>query len=87
MGRPTLETGGGTPQNQGLSEFKPLAKESRVGWGVKKVERRVLPGAKPQDGDTPFWQEFPDQEVYASGMSNCVGLTSTPKDMQIDEEL
>jgi hypothetical protein len=46
MGRPTPETGGGTPQNHGLSEFKPLAKERQVSWGVKKPE---APKQQPAD--------------------------------------
>jgi hypothetical protein len=52
MGRPTPETGGGTPQNQGLSEFKPLAKEREVGWGVKKQEE-----PKQQLSD-PQWESY-----------------------------
>jgi hypothetical protein len=47
MGRPTQETGGGTPQNHGLSEFKPLAKERGIGWGVKKE----APKQQPADAD------------------------------------
>jgi hypothetical protein len=52
MGRPTPETGGGTPQNQGLSEFRPSAKEREVGWGVKKQEE-----AKQQPADSR-WESY-----------------------------
>jgi DNA-binding XRE family transcriptional regulator len=38
MGRPTPETGGGTPQNQGLSEFKVLPEQKGVGPHVQKPE-------------------------------------------------
>jgi hypothetical protein len=80
MGRPTPETGGGTPPNQGLTEFKPLSQERRVGWGIKKPEGQSLREAKPPDGDILY------RRVYASGMSNCVGLILTPEDMRKDEE-
>ena len=55
MGRPTPETGGGTPQNQGLSEFKPLPKEGRVGWGVKKPEE---PKQQPADPNREAFERF-----------------------------
>jgi hypothetical protein len=48
MGRPTPETGGDTPQNQGLSEFKPLSKGKEVAWGVKKPE---APKQQPSDAE------------------------------------
>jgi hypothetical protein len=38
MGRPTPETGGGTPQNQGFSEFKVLPEQKGVGPRVQKPE-------------------------------------------------
>jgi hypothetical protein len=79
----------GNPLNIDPKTWRVATDQSRFGNGFKKVERRVLPGAKPQDGDTPFWQQFPvpDQEVYASGMSNCGGLILTPEDLRNDEEL
>ena len=55
MGRPTPETGGGTPQNQGLSEFKPLSKERGVGWGVKKPEE---PKQQPVDPNREAFERF-----------------------------
>jgi hypothetical protein len=55
MGRPTPETGGGTPQNQGLSEFNPLSQERRVGWGVKKLEE---PKEQPADPNREAFERF-----------------------------
>jgi hypothetical protein len=55
MGRPTPETGGGTPQNHGLSEFKPLAKERGVGWAVKKPEE---PKQQPTDSRWESYDRF-----------------------------
>jgi hypothetical protein len=55
MGRPTPETGGGASQNQGLSEFKPLAKERGVGWGVKKPEE---PKQQPADPNREAFERF-----------------------------
>jgi hypothetical protein len=55
MGRPTPETGGGASQNQGLSEFKPLAKERGVGWGVKKSEE---PKQQPSDPNREAFERF-----------------------------
>ena len=52
MGRPTPEAGGGTLQNQGLSEFRQLAKEREVGWSVKKQEE-----AKQQPADSR-WESY-----------------------------
>jgi hypothetical protein len=55
MGKPTPETGGGTPHNHGLSEFKPLSKERRVGWGVKKAEE---PKQQPADSRWESYDRF-----------------------------
>jgi hypothetical protein len=55
MGRTTPETGGGTPQNQSLSEFKPLSQERRVGWGVKKPEE---PKQQPADSRWESYDRF-----------------------------
>jgi hypothetical protein len=55
MGRPTPETGGGAPQHQGLSEFKPLARERRAGWGVKKPEE---PKQQPSDPNREAFERF-----------------------------
>jgi hypothetical protein len=55
MGRPTPESGGGTPQNQGLSEFKPSAKERGVGWGVKKPEE---PNQQTLTPDRTLYERF-----------------------------
>jgi hypothetical protein len=55
MGKPTPETGGGTPQNHGLSEFKPLSQERRVGWSIKKPE---VPKQQPADPDRTLYERF-----------------------------
>jgi hypothetical protein len=68
MGRPTAETGGGTPQNQGLSEFKPLAKERRVGWGVKKPEEPKQQPANSYHELSDFYRR--EQEQHAGVLVN-----------------
>jgi hypothetical protein len=55
MGRPTPETGGGTPQNQGLGEFKRLSKERGVSWSVKKPEE---PKQQPADSQWESYDRF-----------------------------
>jgi hypothetical protein len=46
MGTPTSETGGGSFQNQGLSEFKALPEQKVVGPRVQKPEE---PKQQPAD--------------------------------------
>jgi hypothetical protein len=82
MGRPTPETRGGTPQNQGLSEFKPLAKERGVGWGVKKPEE---PKQQPAD---PRWESY-DRFFRKGPMRPAVleGLPSSRPSRQSKDEV
>jgi hypothetical protein len=46
MGRPTPETGGGAPQNQGLSEFKVLRDRQGLGPRIPKPDE---PKQQPSD--------------------------------------
>jgi hypothetical protein len=67
MGRPTPETGGGTPHNQGLSEFKPLAKERQVGWGVKKPEE---PKQQPADPELEAYRRTLKEPIESTVFKN-----------------
>ena len=53
MGRPTAETGGGTPQNQGLSEIKVLPEQKGVGPRVQKPEQ---PKQQPTTPDRTLYE-------------------------------
>jgi hypothetical protein len=55
MGRPTPETGGGGPQNQGLSEFKVLPEQKGIGPRVQKPEE---PNQQPADPNREAFERF-----------------------------
>jgi hypothetical protein len=84
MGRPTPETGGGASQNQGLSEFKPLAKERGVGWSVKKSEEpKEQPSDSRWESYDRFFRKGPMQPAVFEGLpprrQNVEGHQPTPQ--------
>jgi hypothetical protein len=68
MGRPTPESGGGASQNQGLSEFKPLAKERGIGWSVKKPEEPKQQSSDPnREAFERFFRNGPMRPAWFRG--------------------
>src|SRR5918999_539105 len=55
MSRPTPETGGGTPQNHGLSEFKVVPERQGVGPRMPKPE---VPKQQPATPDRTLYERF-----------------------------
>jgi hypothetical protein len=55
MGRPTPETGGGAPHNQGLSEFKVLPEQKGAG---PRVQKHGEPKQQPADSRWESYDRF-----------------------------
>jgi hypothetical protein len=83
--------------NLDLSTIRVSSDQRRFGSGFKNPESQSVPGPNTPDVSAPYagegvpvrlhlLQEFPDQEVYSSGTSHCVGLSLTEEEMRENEE-